>query len=128
MFFGQTKFRDFCLTFPVFFFFIFTARKRSCGKVMFLQLPTSHSVHRLGVYPSMYPGRGCESRHVPGQGEGVDRGCVNGGVDGDKSTVWTGGVHPPPLPRWPFKCAVYNLLECIIVPVFFNVLFFKLKT
>ena len=31
---------------------IFTARKPSCGKVMFLHLSVSHSVHRGCVYPS----------------------------------------------------------------------------
>ena len=35
--------------------------QRSCGKVMFLHLSVSHSVHK-GVYPSMYWGR-----HPPGQ-------------------------------------------------------------
>ena len=30
------------------FLYIFTAHKRSCGKVMFLQLSVSHSVHREG--------------------------------------------------------------------------------
>ena len=34
-------------------FLIFTARKRSCSKVMFLHLSVSHFIHRGGVYPSM---------------------------------------------------------------------------
>ena len=41
-------------TFP--FMDIFTVRKRSCGKVMFLHLSVSHSGHR-GVYSSMHGGR-----------------------------------------------------------------------
>ena len=50
---------------------IITARKRSCGKVMFLHLSLSHSVHMGGgVYPSMqWAGKGCTSpgRQPPGQ-------------------------------------------------------------
>ena len=34
---------------------VITVRKQSCGKVMFLHLSVSHSVHRGGaVYPSMH--------------------------------------------------------------------------
>ena len=51
---------------------IFTSRKRSCGKVMFLYLSTSHSVHG-GVYPSMQLGRRvCDKR--------VQVGCVYKGM------------------------------------------------
>ena len=38
---------------------IFTARKRSCGKVMFLHLSVSHSVHRGGAVSQHEMGRGC---------------------------------------------------------------------
>ena len=56
---------------------LFTVRKRSCGKVMFLHLSVSHSVHRgclpgACVYPSMHwadtpLGRHSLGRHLPGQ-------------------------------------------------------------
>ena len=39
-----------------------TVRRRSCGKVMFLHLPVSHSVHRGGVCLSA-----CWDTHSPGQ-------------------------------------------------------------
>ena len=39
---------------------------RSCGKVMFLRLSVSHSVHG-GVYPSMHWGRHPLGRHSPAQ-------------------------------------------------------------
>ena len=46
-------------------FYTITIRKRSCGKVMFLHLSVSHSVHR-GVYPSMHWGRHpLPGRHHP---------------------------------------------------------------
>ena len=96
--------------------FIFTARKQSCGKVMFLHLSVSHSVHRgvyssiqraRGVYPSMQWAGGCTpigrhsialgrhppGRHAPGQTPPLGR-------------------HPPqtppgkhPLGRHPFETA-----------------------
>ena len=61
---------------------LFTVRKRSCAKVMFLHLSVSHSVHRgclpgACVYPSMHwadtpqadtpLGRHSLGRHLPGQ-------------------------------------------------------------
>ena len=48
----------------------FSARKRSCRKVMFLHLSVSHSVHRVGgVYLSMQWVRRCTppGRHLPRQ-------------------------------------------------------------
>ena len=38
--------------------------QHSCGKIMFLHLSVSHSVHR-GVYPSMHWGRRPPGRHIP---------------------------------------------------------------
>ena len=46
---------------------LFTVRKRSCGKLMFLRMSVSHSVHMRGVYPSMHWGRHPPGRHPPGQ-------------------------------------------------------------
>ena len=44
---------------------VFTAHKRSSGKVMFLHLSVSHSVHREGCIPACN-GRGCVSQHAMG--------------------------------------------------------------
>ena len=83
--------------------------QRSCGKVMFLHLSVSHSVHRVCVgqpplrqtYPSMHWGR-----HPPGQTY--------------PSMHW--GRHIPvctvadtPTPRRPLQRTVRILMECILV-------------
>ena len=47
--------------------FIFTARKQSCGKVMFLHLSVSHSVQRGGLFQHT-TSRGCVSQHAMGRG------------------------------------------------------------
>ena len=64
----------------------FTARKRSCGKVMFLHLTVSHSVHRAVCM--------------------VEGACVVGGMHG-RGRAWQ--------ERWPPKRAVRIQLECILV-------------
>ena len=51
---------------------IVTVRKRSCGKVMFLHLSVSHSVHRGGCLPQCMlgynpPGKTPPRHHSPGQ-------------------------------------------------------------
>ena len=47
--------------------FVITVRKRSCGKVMFLHLSVSNSMHR-GVSASMHAGiHTLLGRHLPGQ-------------------------------------------------------------
>ena len=75
--------------------FLITALKRSCGKVMFLHLSVSHSVHSglghvfRGTYPSMQWGRRavylvrwggtvCLGGIYPGVGC-LPRGCLHGG-------------------------------------------------
>ena len=52
---------------------VITARKRSLGKVTFLHLFVSHSVHmREGGFPACNgAGRVCVSQHAIGQGGGV---------------------------------------------------------
>ena len=54
---------SFC--FRAFFSSIFTVRKRSCGKVIFLHLSVSHSVHRGDTLPRQVPPSG---RYTPRAG------------------------------------------------------------
>ena len=79
--------------------FFFTVRKRSCGKVMFLHLSVSHSVHRGST--SVHAGI-----HPPGQ-----------------TPPWADtppGQTPPS--RRPLQRTVRILLECFLVSlqVLFN--------
>ena len=105
---------------------LFAARKRSCGKVMFLHLCviSFKGVEGGCVYPSMQLGRQCVCPgvrvylgYVPAKGEGVVwRGGFCLGVSA--LGVSTGGVCPWPdtvPPRQPTKRAVRTLLKCIIV-------------
>ena len=59
---------------------IFTARKRSCVKVIFLHLTVSHSVHSGGVH-----GRG----GMCGRGDAWQGACIAG-----EMVTEAGGVHP----------------------------------
>ena len=70
---------------------IFTVRKRSCGKVMFLHLSVSHSVHG-GVSTSVHAGI-----HTP---------------QADTPLL---GRHPPSPSRRPLQRMVRILLECFLV-------------
>ena len=91
---------------------VFTARKRSCGNVMFLHLSVSHSVHRG---EGMSASRGSASSRVCIQWGGlhpwgvcIQRGLHPGGF----------GLTPPPhrIPRDTVnERAVRILLECILV-------------
>ena len=59
---------------------LFTVRKRSCGKVMFLHLSVSHSVHKGGCLPQ------CMLGYTPSPGQ-------------TPPPAWAGtppGRHPPP--------------------------------
>ena len=83
----------------------FTTRKRSCGKVMFLQV----SVILFTGGGDLLPGG------VPGPGGGACSGGVPGG-----GCVWSGGMpggEPPP--RGLLLRTVRILLECILVWAFF---------
>ena len=85
---------------------LITVRKRSCGKVMFLHLSVSHSVHKGGVCLSACwdthtsPGRHPPARHPPGQTPSLDRHP-------------TGQTHTPS--RRPLQWTVRILLECFLV-------------
>ena len=92
-----------------------TVRKRSCGKVMFLHLSVSHSVHRGGeVYTPQadtHPGRNTNhlGKHPPGQTlPPLGRHTPHLGSH----------CHPPDrpnTPRRPLQRTVRILLECILV-------------
>ena len=83
---------------------IFTARKRSCGKVMFLHLTVSHSVHRAACM--------------------VEGACVVGGhawqgacMAGEMATE-AGGVHPTGM----HSCLLYIFPCTPYTPNFVNFL------
>ena len=90
-----------------------TVRKRSCGKVMFLHLSVSHSVHRGGeVYtpPGRHPSG--QTHKPPGQTPPLARHTPHLGRH----------CHPQPpppgrptTPRQPLQRTVRILLECILV-------------
>ena len=76
-----------------------TVRKRSCGKVMFLHLSVSHSVHRGGCLPQCMLGYTPRQKppwtDPPGQTHPLP------------STCWDtlpcpvhAGIHPPPSTCW----------------------------
>ena len=84
-----------------------TAHKRSCGKVLFLHLSVSHSVHRGGGGGSLYGVTSCLATwsHVP------SRGFLSGGLSD----------RDPPGQRSPLygkERAVRILIECILVLIF----------
>ena len=91
--------------------------QHSCGKIMFLHLSVSHSVHR-GVYPSMYWGRhppGADiSQHALGQ---TNQWADTLWADANRQTprADTPQVDTPTLGRWLLMRTVRILLECILV-------------
>ena len=94
---------------------IITARKRSCGKVMFLQVSVI-------LFTGWVPGpRGCLVRGVvPGPGGGcLVLGLVPGprGVPGSRGGAWSGGCLVEIPPGRLLLRAVRILLECILVHI-----------
>ena len=71
---------------------VITVRKRSCGKIMFLRLSVSHSVHGREVYTPL--GRDSPGGHPLGRPSPLGR-------------------HPHP--RRPLQRRVRIILECILV-------------
>ena len=63
---------------------VFTARKRSCGKVMFLHLSVSHSVHRGALHPGGLHPRGLLPGFV----------CIQGDLHPEAGSASTGSLHP----------------------------------
>ena len=125
---------------------IFTARKRSCGKVMFLQVSvilfTGGACSRGGACSqsggvSAPGGRGVWSGGVPAHGGCLLGGCLLlGGVCSGGGASGPGGVPGGDPPRLLLR-AVRILLECILVyyfifleqqPTFFRYLFLHLTT
>ena len=89
--------------------------QRSCGKVMFLQMSISHSVHRVCVGQTPPPPADISqhaleqtrplSRHIPA--------CT--GADISQYALW----QTPPPSRRPLQRTVRILMECILVLAYF---------
>ena len=96
---------------------VFTVRKRSCGKVIFLHLSVSHSVHRgvsaqcmLGIHHPQAdspPGQTPSWADPPGRPPWAD---TPRQTPRDR--------HPPPPRRWLLLRTIRVLLECILVTCF----------